>query len=168
MIFMIGFVKLNKKTIVSIFLFILTMGFLSGCSSLSKAETKNPTVSEINEKIKQSVDISTLKAGNFVKLKNLYGISKGEIEEFVLYRAPSNIKADEIVIIKVKDSNHVNNVKEKILKRASKQAISFKDYIPDEYYLIEKKEIKVNKNYILFAISKDVEKISNAFDECFK
>jgi len=165
---MIGFVKLNKKTIVSIFLFILTMGFLSGCSSLSKAETKNPTVSEINEKIKQSVDISTLKSGNFVKLKNLYGISKGEIEEFVLYRAPSNIKADEIVIIKVKDSNHVNNVKEKILKRASKQAISFKDYIPDEYYLIEKKQIKVNKNYILFAISKDAEKISNAFDECFE
>jgi len=164
---MSGFIKLNKKTMVSLLIFLLAIGILSGCSSLSKVETKNPSVSEINEKIKQAVDISTLKAGNFVKLKDLYGISKGEIEEFVLYRAPSNIKADEIVIIKAKASNHVNSIKDKILIRADKKAVSFKDYIPDEYYLVEKKVVKVNKNYILFVISKDAEKISYAFDECF-
>ena len=164
---MSGSIKLYKKTIVSLLLFLLAIGILSGCSSLSKAETKNPTISEINEKIIQAVDISNLKAGNFVKLKDLYGISKGEIEEFIFYRALSNIKADEILIIKAKDSNNVNSIKDKILKRVDKKAVSFKDYIPDEYYLIEKKVIKVKKNYILFVISKDAEKITYAFDECF-
>ncbi|WP_238455604.1 DUF4358 domain-containing protein [Desulfolucanica intricata] len=146
---------------------VFIVGVLSGCSALSKAGTKNPPVKEIEEKIKQAVDISNLKAGNYVKLKQLYGISRGEIEEFVLYRAPSNIKADEILLIKVKDASSVNGVKEKILKRAEKQAASFRDYLPEEYFLIEKKEILVKNNYILFAISKDAQKIANVFEECF-
>lgn len=159
-------VKVNTK-IVCILLLLITLGVFSGCSNLTKA-AKTPSIKEIDEKIKQSVDISTLQVANYAKFKKLYGITRGEVEEFVLYRAPSNIKADEIAIIKVKDANQVNSIKEKILKRADKQAASFRDYLPDEYYLIQNKVLTVNNNYILFAVSKDSEKISSVFEKCFE
>lgn len=163
---MIDFLKYKRKIIITTLLIILTLS-VAGCN-LTKTKLKNPSISEINEKISQAVDLSTLKVGNYAKFRKLYAIQKGDMEDFVLYRAPSNIKADEIVIIKVKASNQVNNVKEKVLKRVDKQAASFIDYLPDEYFLIEKKVLKVKNNYILLAISKDAEKIAKEFEESFK
>jgi len=147
---------------------LLVVAMLAGCASMSQKEIKNPSVYEIDVMIKQSVDISTLEEAEYVKLKKLYGISKSEIDEFVFYRAPSNVKAEEILIIKVKDANQVENVKEKIDKRIARQAASFKDYLPSEYFLIEKSVIKVNNNYILLAVSKDSSKIALTFSESFK
>ena len=155
-----------KKGIVSLLLFLLPLSILYGCTD-AKVPTKNPSFDEIMGKISNTVDLSTLKEENFAKLKRLYGISRGEIEEFALYRAPSNIKADEIVLIKVKQAEDTDKVKEKILKRVEKQAANFKDYLPEEYYLIEKKVIKVQNNYLLLVVSPDAEKISEAFEQCF-
>ncbi len=155
-----------KKGIVSLLLFLWPLSILCGCTA-AKVPTKNPSFNEIMDEIRKTVDLSTLKEGNFAKLKRLYGISRGEIEEFVFYRAPSNIKADEIVLIKVKQTEDTEKVKEKLLKRVEKQAASFKGYLPEEYYLIEKNVVKVQNNYLLLVISPEAEKISEAFDQCF-
>ncbi|SHK49991.1 DUF4358 domain-containing protein [Desulforamulus aeronauticus] len=155
-----------KKGIVSLLLFLWPLSILYGCTA-AKVPTKNPSFNEIMGKIGKTVDLSTLKEGNFAKLKRLYGISRGEIEEFAFYQAPSNIKADEIVLIKVKQTEDTEKVKEKLLKRVEKQAANFKDYLPEEYYLIEKNVLKVQNNYLLLVISPEAEKISEAFDQCF-
>jgi hypothetical protein len=150
-----------------IFLLLLVI-VLAGCANLSQKEIKNPSVKEIDAMIKQSVDISSLEVMEYVKLKKLYGISKTEIDDFVFYRAPSNVKAEEILIIKVKDGTQVESVKEKIDKRIARQAASFKDYLPNEYYLIEKSVVEVYNNYILLAVSNEALKIKLAFSESFK
>jgi hypothetical protein len=160
--------NLNKKIIISTLLIILTMGILGGCGSSTKPEAKNPPVKEISEKIRQTADISQMKEGNEAKLKKLFDISTDELDGYVFYMAPSNVKADELLIMKLKDSNNINAIKDKIVKRSDKQAATFKDYAPDEYYLLQKKVIKTKDNYIIYVVSKDAEKISNAFDEAFK
>lgn len=160
--------KLNKKVFISALFLIFAVGILGGCSSSEKTEAKNPTVKEISEKIGQAADISQMKEGSEAKLKKLFDISTEELDEFAFYMAPSNVKADEILIIKVKDSNNIDAIKDKIVKRADKQANTFKDYAPEEYNLLEKKVVKNEGNYILYVVSKDAEKISSAFDESFK
>lgn len=159
---------MRRKTVASILSGIFVICILFGCSPLKKAEVKNPTVNDIKVKIKDSVDISTMKEADAAKLKKLYNISSDEVEEFVLLTAPSNIKADEIAIIKLKDSKSISDIKDKISKRIDAQATRFKDYLPDEYFIIQKNIVKVKGNYILFVISKDEVKISDIFDECFK
>lgn len=155
-------VRKNKMALVSFVLVVCLLG-MYGCV---KEKPKNPTVQEISERVQQGVDLSALQVADYPKLKKLYGISRAEIEDFVLYRAPSNIKADEIAIIKVKDPKYLEGVKEKILKRADRQATSFRGYVPEEYYLIQKKIIRVRGDYILFAVSKDADKIAGIFKEC--
>lgn len=160
--------KINRKMVIGILLITFIILNTVGCGSTQKAVVKSPTVKEIFEKVKQAVDLSEMRDGDEAKLKKLYGISKDDVEEFVLLTAPSNIKADELLIIKVKDTNNINGIKEKISSRIEKQTSSFKDYLPDEYYIIQKNIVKTKDNYVIFAVSKNADKIANAFEESFK
>ncbi|KUO78427.1 MAG: hypothetical protein APF81_16895 [Desulfosporosinus sp. BRH_c37] len=127
-----------------------------------------PSVDEITQKVKQATDTSNMRIADAAGLKKLYDINSDELEGFSLLTAPSNIKSDEIAILKVKDSGNVENVKNKITKRIDKQLKSFNGYLPNEYYLIQHNTVKVKGNYVIFIVSKDAEKVSNAFDEAFK
>jgi len=161
------FKKINKKFLITMVVGTVVLGALTGCSG-KKEEAKNLSAVEIGEKIKQAVNLDEMKEGDNDKLQKLYDISADEIENFVLYVAPTNLKADEVAVIKVKDANDVESVKEKLSKRVEEQGKSFKDYLPDEYFLIEKHVLKTKDNYVLLAISKDADKIESAFDEALK
>lgn len=161
------FKKTTKPALLCMLLILFTVGTLFGCSS-KKSAAKTPSVKEISGKIEQAIDMSNMKTGDSSKLQKLYKIDSKDLEEFAIYAPTSNIKADELAILKVKDANKLNEIKEKISKRVENQGTSFKDYLPNEYALIEKHVLKVNGNYILLAISKDSEKIEKIFDESFK
>ena len=102
------------------------------------------------------------------KLKKLYDIDADKIEGFKLYTAKTNIEANELLILKVKDKEDIDGINEAINDRIETQSNSFKDYLPDESYLIENHILKSNGNYIVFIISEEAEQIENAFDESFK
>lgn len=157
----------NFKFVITIITCTITLSALTGCFG------KQPTVSslspaEIGEKIKQTTNIKEMKDGDSKKLQKLYNISTDEVESFVLYTAPTNIKADEITVIKVKDTKNIDSMKEKISNRVEKKSNGFKDYLPNEFFLIEKHVLKTKGNYILLSISKDSDKIEKIFDESFK
>ncbi|WP_336820818.1 DUF4358 domain-containing protein [Bacillus thuringiensis] len=157
----------NIKFVITIIVCTITLGSLSGCFG-KKENVHNLSATEIGEKIKQVTNLEEMKEGDSKKLQKLYNVNTDEIESFVLYTAPTNIKADEIATIKVKDMKNVENIKEKISSRIEKKSKSFKDYLPDEYFLIEKHVLKTKDNYILLAISKDADKVEKTFDEILK
>lgn len=159
--------KRLKDIFYAIILCSLLIFILTSCSS-SKPTDKNVSVKDINEKIKESVDISNMNVGDSEKLEKLYDINSEDLEDFALYTPSTNIEANEILVMKVKDSSKMDDIKDKISARIDGQAANFKDYLPDEYYLIEKHVLKTKDNYILFVISEDADKIEKAFDESFK
>ncbi len=137
---------------------------MTGCSSTPKSSTKALSMQEIDDTIRQTVDLSNLKLGDGAKLKKLYDISIEDLDSFVLYLAPSNLKADELLLLKAKSEADLAALKTKIAKRVDKQAIAFKDYLPAEYFLIQKHISKVSGTYVLLVISKNAEQIAEAFD----
>ena len=157
--------KINITAVTAVLIAVLICG-AAGC--FSQRQTPDPTVEEINTKIGQAVNLSQLKAEDSSKLQKLYGINAGELEGFVLYTAPSNIKAEELAVMKVKDPEKISNIQAKIKKRIASKAASFKDYIPEEHYLIEKHVLETHGNYVLFTVSADADKIRAAFEESFK
>jgi len=157
----------NIKSVITIFVCTITLVVLSGCSG--KQETHdNPSAIEIGKQIKQTTNIEEMKEGDHKKLQKLYNINADEVDSFVLFTAPTNIKANEIAVIKVKDMKNVDNMKEKISNRIEKISKSFKDYLPEEYFLIEKHVLKTKDSYILLAISKDSDEIEKTFDKAIK
>jgi len=109
-----------------------------------------------------------MKIGDMNRLKKLYHLDADEVQDFVLYTAQSNVEANELAVIKVKQENQAESVKEKIMKRIEAQEVKLKDYRPEQYYLVEKHILKIKGRYILFTVSKDAEKIESSFDEAFK
>lgn len=159
--------KRYKNIFCKIILSSIIVLILTGCSS-KKTTGRAPSISDIDEKIKETVDISNMDIGDSKKLEKLYDVDVEDLEDFILYTPSTNIEANEIAILKVKDSNKIDDIKDKLMKRAEKQGDIFKDYLPDEYFLIEKYVLKAKDNYILFIISEDVETIEDIFDEFFK
>lgn len=162
---------LSKPFLTVFMLCALILLSLTGCGSQgnnASSTAKNPSVSAIGDKIAQTVDLSKMKTGDDAKLQKLYGIDPATLDGFVLYTAPSNIQAEELAILKVKDPGAVGTVKNKLAERVDAQATSFKDYLPEEYALIEKHVLKAEGNYVLLAISKDSATIEKTFDEMLK
>lgn len=157
----------NIKFVITIIVCTITLGALSGCFG-KKENVNNLSATEIGAKIKHVTNLEEMKEGDSKKLQKLYNIKTDEVESFVLYTAPTNIKADEIAVMKVKDMKNVENIKVKLLNKIEKKSKSFKDYLPDEYFLIEKHVLKTKDNYILLAISKDADKVEKTFDEILK
>lgn len=148
---------------------LLSMSFtaLSGCSSKTNS-APNPSVLEIGGKITEVADLSDMREIDDIKLQKLYGITPDIIDQYWGLIPFSNINAQEILVIKVKDSADVPEVKEKISERVKQQAESFKDYLPEEYFYIQHHVLKKKGNYVFLAISKDADIIEDIFYSFFK
>lgn len=142
----------------------VALGLLSGCSGRGEPN-EALTAAEVGEHIQQTASLSEMKQGDAEKLHKLYHIEAGEVADFVLYTALSNVKADELAVIKVKDARRTEGVMDKIRQRIEAQTVKFKDYRPEEYYLIEKHVLKSQGPFVLFVVSKDADRIESAFDE---
>ncbi|MGK5508579.1 DUF4358 domain-containing protein [Brevibacillus formosus] len=156
-----------KRFLSVLIMFAIGMGMLAGCSSDGGTSEELSAV-KVGERIQQTVSFQDMKQGNLEKLQKLYQIEAGKVEDFILYTASSNVKADELAVIKVKDASDIENVTENIRQRIEAQTIKLKDYRPEEYFLIEKHVLKTKGQFVLFAVSKEVDQIESVFDEALK
>ncbi|ODV56470.1 DUF4358 domain-containing protein [Lysinibacillus fusiformis] len=160
------FLKINS--VFTIFICLMMLAVLNACSGNQNTSDKLPTAIEIGKQMQQASNLEEMKQGDQKMLQKLYGLTMDEVESFVLYTAPTNIKADEIVVIQVKDLKHINSITEKMSNRIATKSKSFQDYLPEEHFLIEKHILKTNDHYILLAISKDANELVKVFDKALK
>ncbi|MDU2241943.1 MAG: DUF4358 domain-containing protein, partial [Paenibacillus sp.] len=97
----------------------------------------------------------------------LYHLSSGDVASFVLYTASSNVKADELLVIQLKEESEKDRIMAKIEGRIAAQTAKFKNYRPEEYDLIEKRVLKTHGLFILFAVSAEADSMERVFDETF-
>ncbi|MGG2480874.1 MULTISPECIES: DUF4358 domain-containing protein [Brevibacillus] len=159
--------KINAVLLVSMIACIVALSALTGCSGQNTEESQL-AAAEIGDRIKQAVHLDDMKAGDAKKLQKLYKLGEEEVEDFILYTAPTNVRADEVAVLIAKDDSQAESIKAKIAERIEEQGKKFKDYVPDEYFLLEKHVLKTKGRYILLAVSKEAEKIESAFDEALK
>ncbi len=145
---------------------IVVAGLFTGCSG--DGTTTDLTAVEVAELIQQAASLEDMKQGDQEKLRKLYRLEAEKVEDFVLYTATSNVRADELAIIKVTDVNDIAYILAHIQQRIEAQTVKFQDYRPEEYNLIEKHVLKTKGRYILFAVSDKADHIEEAFDEALK
>ncbi|MEK3745797.1 DUF4358 domain-containing protein [Brevibacillus sp. FSL K6-0770] len=138
----------------------------AGCSDAEREEAA-PTIEEIAEHISQAVNVSELKQGDAAKLQKLYHIAPEEIEGFMLLTSQSNVRADEILVLQVKDAADLGAIKENVQKRIKAQLVKFSDYRPDEATLVEEHVWKTKDRFALFAVSRESGQVEQAFEEAF-
>lgn len=161
-------VRIKEFTIFSLIIVFTAVLVGCGASEIQSNSAKAPSAYNIGAQIKASIDLSEMEElSGSQKLQRLYDISSEDIEEYWIMTPSSNIKAREIVIIKAKDSDKVDDIVGKLEARIDRQANSFKDYIPEEYFLIQDSVLKSRDNFVLLVISEDPEAVEKIFDGFF-
>lgn len=153
------------KCLAFLFMLAVVIGALAGCSG--KQDGEELSAAAVAERIQRAVNLDEMKQGDRKKLHKLYHLDADEVEDFILYTAASNVKADELAVIKVKDADQAESVKQNILQRIEAQTVKFKDYRPEEYFLIEKHVLKTKGRFVFFAVSKEAAQMEAAFDSAW-
>lgn len=154
--------KKFKKYILTIS-FISTMFIVSGCGVNNDKSAIN-----ITEYISKTVNLDNMEKSDSKSLKRFFGLNSSEFEDFSIYIPKSTMDVEEMLVIKVKDKGQVQGVEDAIDSRVNKQIESFSGYGPKQVALLQDYEVKDKGNFVFYAVSKDLDKMTNAFKDSIK
>lgn len=112
----------------------------------------------------ERIDKNTEDAQNLFAI--LCDISYDKIDEFV-YQYASEGLADEIAIIRLKDTQDMKALKEELEERIVSRKASFQTYNPQEVEKLEQAQIVVKGNYAALLICQQSGVAKQAFLACF-
>ncbi len=126
-------------------------------------KTSTADIGDVATAVTAQLDLSSVQEGSNSDLKKYYGLSATDYEGVVYYAPVSNMDAEELLIIKLKDTSQADTVKSAIQSRLETQKNTFDGYGVEQYNLLEKSVLDVKGNYILYVVHADASKADQAF-----
>lgn len=156
--------------IVLVIIALLVIGALVIMPMLKKDEYANVTVTsnEIMEKITTDLgdEMPPMMDVNEEDFKTIYDIDISKLDSYSAKMPMMNVRVNEVVIVKVKDKNDIENVKAKLKTRAESVEKTFEMYLVDQYEIAKSPLITSKGNYVIMTMSDkkdDIEKIFNTY-----
>lgn len=130
---------------------------------LSSNRESNADFSTVQEAVLSAADLTPMAEGDNQTIKRLYGLSASDFEGIMLYYPTTNMGAEELLLIKLKDVSQQEDVKSAIESRIETQKKSFDGYGVDQYAMLEKAVIEAQGNYVLLVVAADPAPVRKAF-----
>lgn len=145
-----------------VLLVVITVVSLGGTSvsSRSMSEVAPQVVSLFeNERSQESTDRY---------LKKYYGLNAADYEACVLYFPITNMDAQELLIIKLRDTAQAETVQSAMENRQQTQVGIYEGYAPEQLALCEDAIIDIQGNFALYVVHEDAARIDEVFRESIK
>lgn len=130
---------------------------------LSANRESRAAFSDVQEAVISAADLTPMAEGDNQTFKRLYGLSANDYENVLLYYPTTNMGAEELLLIQLKDLSQQQAVKDAIESRLDTQKKSFDGYGVDQYAMLEKAVVEVQGNYILLVVANDPAPVRKAF-----
>ena len=130
---------------------------------LSANRESRAAFSDVQKAVISAADLTPMAEGDNQTFKRLYGLSASDYENVLLYYPTTNIGAEELLLIQLKDLSQQQAVKDAIESRLGTQKKSFDGYGVDQYAMLEKAVVEVQGNYILLVVANDPAPVRKAF-----
>lgn len=130
---------------------------------LSANRESRAAFSDVQEAVISAADLTPMAEGDNQTFKRLYGLSASDYENILLYYPTTNMGAEELLLIQLKDLSQQQAVKDAIESRLDTQKKSFDGYGVDQYAMLEKAVVEVQGNYILLVVANDPAPVRKAF-----
>lgn len=98
----------------------------------------------------------------------VYGIDPSQFEDVLVYGSMMNVKANEVILIKAKDSASLNTAVNLLQKRKATLKSTWEHYLQDQYELVQASVIKTSGNYAALIVTQDVNNVASAFVKATK
>lgn len=97
-------------------------------------------------------------------LKKNFGLSPEDYEGVMIYTPGTNMYANEVLLIRLKDTAQAESVEQAIRRRIESQIQIFEGYAPEPTALLQQAIVDVRGNYILYVTDAQ----ANPIDEVFR
>ena len=101
-------------------------------------------------------------------IKRLYGLNPADYDGVMLKYPSTNMDVNEVLLVKLKNLDQQKPVTEAVEARLATQKKNFDGYGTDQYSILEKSEVDVRGNYILFVVAKKPGPIVKAFESSLR
>lgn len=126
-------------------------------------KNSNSTLNAVTDSVIKAIKVEGMEESSNRMFKKFYGLNASDYEGVTLYAPVTNMNAEELLIIKLKDRSQAESVTEAINSRLETQKSSFEGYGIEQFDLLENHVLDVQGNFILYIVHPDATKADQAF-----
>ena len=130
---------------------------------LSGNKVSNASFEKVSGAVSGSITSDKMVKSTERYLKKNFGLNADDYEDVLIYILATNMYANEMVLIKLKDVSQADYVRETIESRIESQINIFQGYAPEATALLKNAILDVRGNYILYIVDSDAVRIDEAF-----
>ena len=98
-------------------------------------------------------------------LERYYGLNSADYEGTIMYISPNGMSAEEMLLIKVKKEDQLDEAETVIRKRLQSRYRDFEDYAPQQAKLLKQAQLIVRGKYIFLSVSENALEQAKVFRE---
>lgn len=136
-------------------------------SNSGRTRASRTSFSKMEQSVLQGTDLSGMQKGDSQMVRRLYGLDPSRFEGVLLYYPKTNMDAEEIFLLKMKDTSDQDRVRAAIQARLSVQKKSFEGYGASQTAMLENSRMEIHGNYALFVSAKDPDSILEKFRKAY-
>lgn len=138
---------------------VISLGTMFGSNKISDADP-----AEVEAAVVAQLDMTNMLKADNQMVKRLYGLDPASFESCILYYPNTNMMAEEVLILKLKDTAQQESVRAAIEARVETQKTTFDGYGVEQYALLtENCIIDIRGNFVLFVVNADCNEARDAF-----
>ena len=138
---------------------VLSLGLGGGSNSVSKADPR-----DVAAAVTAEIDMSQMLEGDNQLIKRFYGLDPAAYEACILYYPTTNMMAEEVLIVKLRDVSQQEAVRKAAEKRIETQKTTFEGYGVEQFEMLTTNAvIEVRGNYVLFVVNANSAQAKKAF-----
>ena len=138
---------------------VISLIWMFGGNTVSNADPV-----EVAEAVVETIDMENMLEADNQLIKRFYGLAPASFEGCILYYPTTNMMAEEVLIVKLKDMSQQAQVRAAIEKRIETQKTPFEGYGVEQFELLTNNAvIEVRGNFILFIVNADSAEAQKAF-----
>ncbi len=141
--------------------FLLLALFLYQITAQGRQSTTD--FSAMTAAVTQAADLSPMQEADSQMIKRLYGLEPSDYEGIMLYYPTTNMGAEELLVVKLKDTAQQEAVAAAIEARMASQLSSFEGYGVGQYEMLENRVTELRGNYILLVVAADPTPVQQVF-----
>lgn len=127
---------------------VLLIGMFGG-NTVSNADP-----AEVVQEVTAVLDMSSMLEGDNQMIKRFYGLDPSAFEACYLYYPNTNMMAEELLIIKLKDVSQQETVRLAVEQRIATQKTTFEGYGVEQFALLsDHAVVELRGNYVLFVVN---------------
>lgn len=121
----------------------------------------------MREAVTAAAELSPMQEADNQMIKRLYGLDPADYDGVLLYYPATNMGAEELLLVKLRDGAQRETVSAAIETRLAAQKASFEGYGAAQTAMLEQSVTLVQGNYALFIAAADPASVKQAFLNAF-